>query len=329
VSQRYGTVHARFWTDEKVQAWSDRQKIMALYMLTGPHGTIAGAMQLPLQYMAADLGWTLKDCQETVSRLSTDGFLTYCERSCWVVITNRLDYDPPKNPASFQGVLNALADLPRSHPGWPKLLQVLQGLSARSKMPLPWSADDLQIDDEPSGDSPETVARVSAASASATASAAAAACNTPSPSAPSARQQDDQAFEKFWKAYPRKKAKDDAAKAYRAALKKADAETIRAGLDASVTEWREQRTTPRFIPYPASWLNGACWADGADRTLPQPPNANGVDPLGHLSPWEQSQLKLRAEEQVRVEGLCPYDGDGMQRVRALMLEAADAQRRSA
>jgi len=63
--------------------------------------------------------------------------------------------------------------------------------------------------------------------------------------------------------------------------------------------------------------------------LAQLPRANGTDPLGHLSPWEQSQLKLRAEEEVRAEGLCPHDGDGMQRVGVLMLEAASAQRRSA
>lgn len=141
MSQRYGTVHAKFWTDDKVRRWSDRDRLAALYLLTGPHGTIAGAMRLPLQYMAADLGWSVSDCQETVSRLSAEGFLTYDEGSNWCLVTRRLRYDPPQNPASLKGILKVLDEMPAQHPGWPTIHKVLQELSEKYKVPVPWQDD--------------------------------------------------------------------------------------------------------------------------------------------------------------------------------------------
>lgn len=64
----------------------------------------------------------------------------------------------------------------------------------------------------------------------------------------------------------------------------------------------------------------------AEKAKPRP---NPNDPLGHLSPWERTQLKHRAEEQVRAEGENPHTTEGMARVSHLVLESASAQRRTA
>jgi uncharacterized protein YdaU (DUF1376 family) len=71
--------------------------------------------------------------------------------------------------------------------------------------------------------------------------------------------QGDDGFNLFWQEVPRKVNKGQAVKAYRAALKKVDAETIRQGMiaySASVAGKDAQ-----YIAHPSSWLSGERWAD--------------------------------------------------------------------
>jgi uncharacterized protein YdaU (DUF1376 family) len=69
-------------------------------------------------------------------------------------------------------------------------------------------------------------------------------------------------FEKFWEAYPKKRSKAQAERAYRA-LKPDDAL-----LDTLLAAIARARVTPdwckdggQFIPYPATWLNARGWED--------------------------------------------------------------------
>lgn len=67
-------------------------------------------------------------------------------------------------------------------------------------------------------------------------------------------------FEMFWKEYPRKIAKRDAEKAWLKipVHKQMD---VMAAIRTHVTSWKQQGTEKQFIPYPATWLNGARWED--------------------------------------------------------------------
>lgn len=71
-----------------------------------------------------------------------------------------------------------------------------------------------------------------------------------------------QNFESFWKAYPKKKAKPEALKAFT----KVNPDTVlmekilRAIESAKMTDdWKKENG--QFIPYPATWLNGQRWLD--------------------------------------------------------------------
>lgn len=68
-------------------------------------------------------------------------------------------------------------------------------------------------------------------------------------------------FETFWAAYPKKKAKPDARKAFDAAIKKTDLATMLAAIarQRQSADWLKQ--SGQFIPYPASWLRQEGWAD--------------------------------------------------------------------
>lgn len=71
-------------------------------------------------------------------------------------------------------------------------------------------------------------------------------------------------FDAFWAKYPRKASKGSAVKAWRAAIKKADPAAILTGLDAHLPAWSS--ADPKFIPHPATWLNGERWDDAPAST---------------------------------------------------------------
>lgn len=86
-------------------------------------------------------------------------------------------------------------------------------------------------------------------------------------------------FDEFWKRYPRKEGKKDAIKAFEKALKSTDADTILAGLSEAIAYWKREGTDKRFIPLPATWLNGCRWED----ELPPPTQSEPV--VRDVIPW--------------------------------------------
>jgi hypothetical protein len=100
------------------------------------------------------------------------------------------------------------------------------------------------------------------------------------PQEPRARSQKNisSAFDDFWRAYPLKKSKGDALKAFPKALELSGGlDALLAGIDAArrrSRQWREG-----FVPYPATWLRAQGWLD--DHELPnltvvRPPEARMI-----------------------------------------------------
>ena len=78
-------------------------------------------------------------------------------------------------------------------------------------------------------------------------------------------------FDEFWDNYPRKVGKDKARTAYASACKRADEETVIAG----VIKFANDPNLPekQFIPHPTTWLNRGGWDDE-----PLPPRTDGRGP---------------------------------------------------
>ena len=79
----------------------------------------------------------------------------------------------------------------------------------------------------------------------------------------------DRSFDKFWACYPRHTAKQDAKRAF---LKISPDDTL---LNTMLTAIQRQKQTeqwsdPRYVPHPATWLNGRRWEDepAAPRAAP-------------------------------------------------------------
>jgi hypothetical protein len=75
----------------------------------------------------------------------------------------------------------------------------------------------------------------------------------------------DDLFDTFWANYPKKKAKDDARKAWD--KRRPDADLLAVMLRALERQQHSpdwQKESGRYIPYPATWLNQARWTDEVD-----------------------------------------------------------------
>ena len=84
------------------------------------------------------------------------------------------------------------------------------------------------------------------------------------PSEPSYNDMVETDFELFWDYYPRKVAKGNARKAFKKAVKKVDAALILFMVGGYAESVKNKDL--KFIPHPATWLNGERWADQLDQS---------------------------------------------------------------
>lgn len=127
----YGKVYAAFWTDEKVEAFPDDAKLLALYFITGPHRNMIGCSRVPVGYIVADLKWTQERTTEALKKLSESGFIVR-DSAGWTHIVNQLEYDPLASPNHGKGAVKLLAEIPRTSPAYsslaPRLASALEAL---------------------------------------------------------------------------------------------------------------------------------------------------------------------------------------------------------
>ena len=69
-------------------------------------------------------------------------------------------------------------------------------------------------------------------------------------------------FDAFWKAYPNRKARGAALRAWNAAVKKADPEVIIAAAGAYALD---PKRDPQFTAHASTWLNGERWLDEVEK----------------------------------------------------------------
>lgn len=94
----YGKVHSTFWSSPTTAGLSPNAKMLALYLMTCTHSTIAGVFRLPDGYVAEDIGWSPGDVLEAFRELSAAGFAKRCESTKWVWVVNHLKWNKPENP---------------------------------------------------------------------------------------------------------------------------------------------------------------------------------------------------------------------------------------
>ncbi|MGA0608856.1 hypothetical protein [Caldimonas sp. KR1-144] len=110
----YGRVHSAFWSSESVARLSDDGKLLALYLMTCSHNTIAGVFRLPDGYVAEDTKWTPERVAKGFAELLENGFATRCDRTNWVWIFKHLEWNPPENPNQRKAAAKVVHQVPRN-----------------------------------------------------------------------------------------------------------------------------------------------------------------------------------------------------------------------
>lgn len=108
----YGKVHTSFWTSSNIREMSEDGRTLAMYLLTCPHGTIAGIFRLPDGYACEDLQWTSERVKQGFIELFRNGFANRCETTKWVWITKHFEWNPPENPNQKKAVAKVAAQVP-------------------------------------------------------------------------------------------------------------------------------------------------------------------------------------------------------------------------
>jgi hypothetical protein len=116
-------------------------------------------------------------------------------------------------------------------------------------------------------------------------------------------QTDDDSFREFWSVFPRRVAKEAAAKAYAAAKKRGA--TDEALLDGAKRYARERAgQEPRYTKHPSTWLHDGCWEDEAPPGAVIDENGNVVA-IEHSEPTEDTDDVYERCEQM---ALVAYGG---------------------
>lgn len=108
----YGKVHSTFWSSPTIAELSDDGRLLALYLMTCSHNTIAGLFRLPDGYVAEDLRWEVERVRQGFAELSAKGFANRCETTKWVWIVKHLNWNPPENPNQRKAAVKVARSTP-------------------------------------------------------------------------------------------------------------------------------------------------------------------------------------------------------------------------
>jgi uncharacterized phage protein (TIGR02220 family) len=94
----FGKVHTSFWTSTTVRDMSEDGRTLAIYLLTSPHGTIAGVFRLPDGYACDDMKWETPRVRQAFAELQKHRFAWRCEATSWVWVIDHFKWNPLENP---------------------------------------------------------------------------------------------------------------------------------------------------------------------------------------------------------------------------------------
>jgi hypothetical protein len=227
----YGKVHTSFWSSATIRSLSEDGRTLALYLMTSPHTTIAGVFRLPDGYVCEDLQWSPERVAKGFEELLRNGFANRCETTKWLWIVKHLAWNPPENPNQCKAAAKCADGVP-DECAWK--LDFMRVCGPRIGLAAP-----------PKPNRSRTVAKPFR-----------------NQEQKQEQKQDSGGFAEFWLAYPRKDAKDDALKAFQKIAP--DAELLALMVTAIKAQGLAERCAKgerKFVPMPATWLNGKRWQD--------------------------------------------------------------------
>ena len=103
-------VSAQFWADPYIEDLDWQGKYFFLYLITNPHGNIAGIYELSISRMQMESGMDKEFIIQIIAKFQKDGKIHY-EKN-WIVIRNFVKYQV-LNPSIKQGIIIIINSLPQ------------------------------------------------------------------------------------------------------------------------------------------------------------------------------------------------------------------------
>lgn len=239
LDSQYVRIQRAIWNKTTFKSLSDDGKLLFFYIDTCPHGNLMNYFMLPPGYACEDLGWDRKRFTKGLGELFDKGLVEHDERTGVVLDLHHLLKFPPQNPNQVKAAIAKLGDIPKNSL-YQSLINIVEKLPEGLVKPL------LERLRQRLGEYVEVEVEVEVDKRLAQSTAYN--CNGK--------------FDKFWEAYPKKKSKGDAEKAFKAL--KIDDPTLSVILEViekakASEEW--SKDGGQYIPYPATWLRAKGWLD--------------------------------------------------------------------
>lgn len=133
----YGRIYSSFWTSDNAQRLSDDGRLLALYLLSCQHGTIAGVCRLPDGYVCEDLKWSSERVQKGFAELLSNGFANRCETTKWVWVCKHFEWNTPENPNQWKAARKISTQIPENCSWGADFVEEFNKVCGTSVEPLP------------------------------------------------------------------------------------------------------------------------------------------------------------------------------------------------
>jgi len=124
--REYGQIQCSFWTDPDVQSLSNEGKLLAAYLLSGPHSNGLGCYRLPDGYIQADFGWTAERVSKGFGELFQIGFANRCTETQFVLIPKFLKWNPITNANVASARVKEFETIPKKSQVYQQLIESLK-----------------------------------------------------------------------------------------------------------------------------------------------------------------------------------------------------------
>lgn len=259
--REYGQVQCAFWGHPDIAGLSIEAKLMAVYLLTGPHSNGLGCYRLPAGYILEDLGMDSETVSKGFRELFDAGFAKRCERTKFVLMPKFLRWNPIANanvakarakefeevPSQFQYIQELACVMLEQGEHWPE--QFRNRLETLSK------PDPTRPDPDPTLIQTPTRAGADEQGAHEPSAPPPAKTNGNGKSQPRTAER----FDDFWAIYPSRRGKKRAREIW--LQKNLDARADQILHDVRERQRRDERWLNGYIPNPTTYLNQERWED--------------------------------------------------------------------
>lgn len=241
----YSKVSGTFWTGKtgKAMRGDFQTQVVAMYLMTSPHANMIGVYHCPILYIAHETGSPIEGATKGLRVLCDGAFCTYDEdtETVWVHEMAKFQIDEQLKPSD------------KRVSGIQKLYDLMPEGRIKSGFFDKYASAFLLVDNSKKRKPLRSPLQAPT-----------------KPETETEAETEVNRFAEFWSAYPKKKAKSDALKAWGKAK-------IDGQFDALIAALELQKQSPdwlknggEFIPFPATWINGRRWEDEITHCAPGP-----------------------------------------------------------